>query len=250
MGSPARSGVEGQVADGASGSAFAVREVRVGRARAFGPQGQPSAIFKSPVRGSALLTSTGIEGDEVGDPRHHGGIDKAVHAYPVEHYAAWRDELPDLSERLVAGAFGENLVIEGVTEAHVCLGDHWQVGRARLELSQARQPCWKLNVRFDRSDMARRVQRTGRTGWYFRVLEPGALVAGDRGQLAERPYPEWPLTRVSQVLYHNVLDLDALRALVSLPGLPASWKGLVERRLARREVEDWTARVQTPTQGR
>src|SRR5690606_28558955 len=135
-----------------------------GRARAFGPQGQRSAIDKAPVDGPALVTVTGLVGDEQADRKHHGGPDKAVHAYAVAHYPAWIAELPAAAGALRPGGFGENLVVDGVTEADVCLGDRWRIGPVLLEVSQGRQPCWKLNVRFGQPDMARRVQTSGRTG--------------------------------------------------------------------------------------
>lgn len=227
-------------------TAFQVIEVRVGRARAFGPRGQPSAIDKAPVDGPVLVTADGLVGDEQGDPRHHGGPDKAVHAYAFAHYAAWASELPDAADRFRAGAFGENLVLEGVTEANVCMGDRWQIGAVLLEVSQGRQPCWKLNVRFGRSDMARRVQRSGRTGWYFRVLEAGSVAAGARGVLVARRHPDWPLSRVAQVLYRDVLDRASLECIAALPGLPESWRRLAQRRIETGEVEDWAPRVETP----
>src|SRR5690606_21570785 len=103
----------------------------------------------------------GLEGDEQGDPRVHGGVDKAVHHYPFEHYAAWRAELGDLPVLAAPGAFGENLCSTGLDEDSVCLADRYALGDAVLEVSQGRQPCWKLNDRFGVRDMARRVQDSG-----------------------------------------------------------------------------------------
>jgi MOSC domain-containing protein YiiM len=137
-------------------------------------------------------------------------------------------------------------VVEGVTEADVCLGDHWRLGTALLVVSQGRQPCWKLNVRFGRDDMARRVQLTGRSGWYLRVLESGTLAAGQIARLVDRPHLEWPITRVSHLLYHAPLDAGALSAFAGLPGLPDGWRRLAERRLATRRIEDWRQRIDTP----
>lgn len=228
---------------------FRIRELRLGQPKPFGPQGQPSAIDKVPAAGPVMATTQGLDGDAQGDTRRHGGPDKAVHAYTDAHYARWAAEMPEAAVRLFPGAFGENLVVEGATEADICLGDRWRIGAALLEVSQARQPCWKLNLRVDVPDMALRVQRSGRTGWYFRVLDAGALAAGDTATLVARPNPDWPLARVSRVLYRDTLDLDALAALAALPGLPESWRKLAERRLATRRVEDWQPRLETPQQG-
>ncbi len=225
---------------------FSVIEIRVGRPRPFGPRGEPSAIDKAPADGPLLAAATGLAGDEQGDPRHHGGPDKALHAYAAAHYPDWRRELPELAQRFRPGAFGENLVVAGVTEAGVCLGDRFRLGGALIELSQGRQPCWKLNVRFGRPDMARLVQETGRAGWYFRVIEPGEIAAGEVAALEARPNPGWPLARVSRLLYHDRMNRTDLAAFAALPGLTPSWRRLAEARLARGLTEDWSSRIDTP----
>src|SRR5690606_26325916 len=175
-----------------------------------------------------------------GDLRVHGGPDKAVHHYAHAHYPLWRAELGALPVLAAPGAFGENLASSGLTEQHLCLGDQVRVGSVLLEVSQSRQPCWKLNDHFAVPDMARRVQQTGRTGWYYRVLQAGTLQAGDAITLVARPWPQWPLARVIDVLYHQPFDAAVLQALAALPLTP-SWRRLVEGRLARGHVEDWGA---------
>ncbi|WP_297972580.1 MOSC domain-containing protein [uncultured Amaricoccus sp.] len=225
---------------------FSVIELRVGTALPFGPRGQPSAIDKQPLAGPAMAGTTGIEGDAQGDPRHHGGPDKAIHAYAAAHYPLWRREFPEVADRFRPGGFGENLVVAGVTEAEVCLGDRFRLGGALLELSQGRQPCWKLNLRFGRPDMARLVQETGRSGWYFRVLEPGPVAAGQEARLAARPNPGWSLARVSRLLYHDRMNRADLLAFAALPGLTPSWRRLADARLASGRTEDWSSRVDTP----
>ena len=226
--------------------AFSVREVRVGRARSFGPKGQPSAIDKQAVPGRVMATVTGLAGDEQGDTRRHGGPDKAIHVYPAAHYPRWRGEMPELGARLRPGGFGENLVVDGVTEGQVCLGDRFRLGGALVEVSQGRQPCWKLNLRFGRPDMARLVQATGRCGWYFRVLAPGEIGAGDGAELEARPNPEWTLAKVWELLYRDRLNREELAAFAALRGLPAGWRRLAEARLASGRTEDWSARLETP----
>lgn len=222
-----------------------VHRVQVGRVRPFGPR--QSAIVKELVACAVRVTARGLDGDEHADLVHHGGPDKAVHAYPLAHYATWAADLP--SDGMEVGAFGENLTVAGVTEADICLGDRWRVGEVLLEVSQARQPCWKLNVRFGVPDMARRVQASGRTGWYFRVLEEGSVAQGARGSLTSRPQPDWPLTRVARVLYRDLHDRAALAELAAMPGIPEGWRELARRRLASGQVEDWTPRVETPRPG-
>lgn len=224
---------------------FSVLEVRVGRIKPLGPKGAPSAIDKRPLAGAVMASSDGLAGDEHGDPRHHGGPDKAIHAYPAGHYPLWRAELPDEADGFRPGAFGENLVVD-ITEAAICLGDRFRLGAALLEVSQGRQPCWKLNLRLGRADMARLVQETGRSGWYFRVLEPGAIRAGDTAALEARPNPDWTLARVTRLLYRDRRNRAELAAFAALPGLPESWRRLAENRLAQGAVEDWSSRIDTP----
>ena len=223
-----------------------VTQVRLGRARPFGPQGQLSAIAKGAATGGQAFGPLGLSGDEQADTAHHGGLDKAIHAYPAVHYAAWATEVPELEGLPVPGAFGENLVVEALTEADICLGDIFALGSGVVQVSQSRQPCWKLNHRFGRPDMARLVQDSGRTGWYFRVLEDGSVTAGAELRLMERRHSDWPLSRVHRLLYRDGIDAAALATFAALPGLPPSWRNLAERRLASGRVEDWSARLRTP----
>lgn len=221
--------------------------VRIGRALPFGPNGEPSAIDKHPVARPLMLTVSGFEGDEQGDRRHHGGPEKAVHHYPEAHYAAWRREFPERhAHTFRAGAFGENLVSAGLTEANVCVGDVFRLGAALIQVSQARQPCWKLNLRFGIPDMSRRVQDSGRTGWYYRVLEQGMVAPDAEILLLDRPCPDWTLARLLQHLYLDPLNMEVLTRMTALKALPASWRELARRRLETGVLEDWTHRLVTP----
>ena len=214
-----------------------------GRAVPYTRPGTCSGINKQVVAGPVAVGALGLAGDEQGDTRAHGGPDKAVHHYAFEHYVPWRAELGALPVLSQPGAFGENLSTHGVTESNLCLGDRVRIGSVLLEVSQSRQPCWRLNDRFGLPDMARRVQQTSRTGWYYRVLEPGTLQAGDALLLVARPWGEWPLSRLIDVLYHQPLDAGVLQAMSALPLTP-SWRRLVDARLARGQVEDWSARME------
>lgn len=225
---------------------FHVSQVRVGHVGPLGAEPIPSGIRKYSVAGPIAAAACGLDGDEQGDRRNHGGPDKAIHAYAAAHYPAWRNDLPELAAEFQPGAFGENLVVHGAVEADICLGDQWALGEALLEVSQARQPCWRLNLRFQQPDMARRVQESGRTGWYFRVLEPGNIAPGQTARLVERPHPDWSLDRVWTLLYLDRDNRAALTAFAALPRLPERWRNMAEARLANGRTEDWTRRLETP----
>jgi len=216
-----------------------------GRAQPYTRPGSRSAIDKQPLAGPVSIGELGFAGDEQGDPRVHGGPDKAIHHYAFDHYAAWRDELGATPLLEVPGAFGENISTRGLDEDGVCLGDRFRLGTALVEVSQGRQPCWKLNDRFGVPDMARRVQSSGRTGWYYRVLQPGVAHAGDALRLDARPYPAWTLRRLGMLLFGRVLAREALEPALQLPLVP-SWRKLLERRLQSQEVEDWSRRIDGP----
>lgn len=221
--------------------------VRVGKARPFGPRRQPSGIDKAPCSTRVYASTSGLSGDEQGDRRHHGGAEKAIHHYAFEHYAAWKQELPDRRQHFDRpGTFGENFSSLGMTEASVCIGDVYRVGSAVLEVSQARQPCWKLHVRTGVPDMAVTVQDTGRTGWYYRVLKPGWVRAGDTVLRLNRPHPEWSLRRVLHCLYVDRLNRAALTEIAGLRAPAPSWRRLAEARLQRNVVEDWSSRLSFP----
>jgi MOSC domain-containing protein YiiM len=225
-----------------------VDTVLIGLVGPFGPKGVPSGIDKRPLAGAVLVTALGLSGDGQGDPKHHGGPEKALHHYAYDHYPAWRAELAEISTQAgpvlsAPGAFGENLSTTGLTEADVCIGDRFRLGAALVEVSQARQPCWKLNHRFGHAGMSRAVQQSLRTGWYYRVLEEGELRAGDALTLASRPYPAWSLARLLRVLYVDRLDYAALAEMAELPPLAESWRKLARQRVAKHEVEDMEKRL-------
>jgi MOSC domain-containing protein YiiM len=153
--------------------------VQVGVPRVVLRDGEEVAtgIFKMPVQERILMRTLNLDGDRQADLSVHGGRDKAVYAYPSEHYAFWKRELPGVE--LPWGSFGENLTTEGLLEANVHLGDRFQIGTAEIAVTQPRLPCFKLNLKFRRDDMAKRLLASRRTGFYFRVLREGEIGAGD-----------------------------------------------------------------------
>lgn len=215
-----------------------------GRVAALDDSGRTSAIAKQPVSGPQRLGPEGLAADEQADRRVHGGPDKAIHHYPAEHYPLWQDDLGPLPLLDRPGAFGENIAAAGFTERDVAVGDIFSLGTALLQVSQGRQPCWKLNHRFGLADMARRVQATGRTGWYYRVLRPGVVEPGDPLERIDRPAPEWTLHRLWTALYVERMNLDELRAIAELDFLAEGWRRHAARRVASGKVEDWSKRLE------
>ncbi|ABL69537.1 MOSC domain-containing protein [Paracoccus denitrificans] len=202
-----------------------------------------SGIGKTAVTHPLRLGPEGFEGDEQADRRVHGGIEKAVHHYSLDHYSDWRAELGDLQALTAPGGFGENISTAGLTEEEVAVGDTFRLGGALIQVSQGRQPCWKLNHRFGVADMARRVQQTGRTGWYYRVLQTGTVAPGDRLELIGRLAPDWTLRRLWHALYVDRMNLVELEGIAALDVLAEGWRKYAVRRLESHRVEDWSARL-------
>lgn len=223
--------------------AIPVAAILTGTVAPLGPRAVASGIAKRPIEGRVWVGREGLAGDEQGDHRHHGGPEKALHQYPFEHYARWTEEIEQQSLLSDPGAFGENLSTTGLTEAEVAIGDIFRLGGATIQVSQGRQPCWKLNLRFGVPDMARRVQESGRTGWYYRVIEEGHVASGDNLALIDRVSPAWTIERLWRTLYVDTMNLGELAAMAALPHLPESWRGYAARRLASRKVEDWSQRL-------
>lgn len=219
-----------------------VRQVLIGQAEALLRPGVLSAIAKRPLQQPVTVGALGLAGDEQADRSVHGGQDKAVHLYTWAHYNAWRQELPACRLLNEAGAFGENFSVVDIDESCVCIADRWRVGSAVLEVSQGRQPCWKLNLRFGVDDMAARVQRSMRAGWYCRVVQPGVVVAGDVMELLDRPHPLWTVARLLALIRDRECGRDMLEEVLALPLTP-SWRKLFLRRMEQGSAENWGPRM-------
>jgi MOSC domain-containing protein YiiM len=190
-----------------------------------------TGFFKTPIEGPVFAGTTNLEGDGQADLENHGGVDKAVLAYSADHYPKWRRELgmPDMPH----GAFGENLTIAGLSEEAVCIGDIFGIGTARFEVSQPRQPCWKLARRWRMHELLDMVIRNGRSGWYFRVVEPGLIGKQMPVTLLDRPNPEWSIARANEILYRHQTDLALARQLAAVPRLAESWSEELRERADR-----------------
>jgi len=209
-----------------------VESIRIGRVRTSGDpsardlthRGWTTGFYKMPVEGKVEVGTLGLVGDEVADTLHHGGPDKALLCYAASHYPFWADEYPELTGGISAGALGENLTITGAAEADVCIGDRFRLGSCRLQVSQPRQPCWKISRRWGIKTFTKRVTQTGRTGWYLRVLTPGRICAGQQLELIDRPHPTWTVARANDLMFGREADRLAVTELMQLGPLAESWK--------------------------
>lgn len=188
-----------------------------------------SAIFKTVEEGAVRLTRTGFVGDDVADKKNHGGPEKAVFAYPVSHYESWQREL---DAEIEIGGNGENFAVMHMDESTVCIGDTYKVGSATIQVSQPRRPCWKPARRHNVLDLALRIQKTGRTGWYFRVIEEGQVASGDVFQLISRPHPDWSIEACNEVMYNQQDNIGLNESLASLELLAENWKTTIRKRLS------------------
>jgi len=212
--------------------------IQVGLPRCLGQDGAEESMdrpwttgfIKEPVFGAVWLGSTNLDGDGQADLVHHGGPDKGVLAYSAEHYPGWRLSMNNPS--LAFGAFGENFTVHGLTEADVCIGDTWRVGDVVcVQVSQPRQPCWKLARRWRIKSLALQVQETGRTGWYFRVLNEGLVSADMSLLLLDRPHPKWTVAQANRVMHQDKQDDAAALELAAVPLLSESWRTTLTRRV-------------------
>lgn len=193
--------------------------VRTGKIRPLGGVSLKSAINKSRRQGKVQVTDVGLVGDEQ-QYVLHGGVDKALHQYCAAHYDTWNSEIPDRAHLFKIGGFGENLSTVNFTEDNLCIGDKLRIGdEVIVQISEPRQPCYKLNHRFEFKKASIMTQKSGRTGWYLRVLKEGYIQEGDRMELIERINPKWSISRVQKFLYRDVSNHDALVELSELPSL-------------------------------
>jgi len=202
-----------------------VLSIQCGKAEPFRGADEASAIAKQPVEGRVRVHRLGLEGDAQADLSVHGGPDKAIHHYAHDHYHFWREVLGPHPLLVRYGAFGENVSTKGVTETQVCIGDRFRLGTALVEVSQGRQPCWKLDHRFGSNLVLSTVVTSRRTGWYYRVLEEGDVEAGDTLELLDRPWPDWTVERTFGLLVagDHKQDREGLEALGEVTVLAEPW---------------------------
>lgn len=187
-----------------------------------------TSIFKTPVDRRLKVTTLNFEGDQQSDLTVHGGVDKAVYAYPSEHYQAWRDELPGVE--FPPAVFGENLTTEGLRE-DVRIGDRFRIGSAEFVVTQPRLPCFKLGIRFGRMDMLKRMIRNGRTGFYFAVAVEGEVGPGDAIEPIARGEDDLTVADILALYTDGAKDRERLLRATRSQHLSASWKDYFLKRL-------------------
>ncbi|MEF2964219.1 MOSC domain-containing protein [Paenibacillus sp. M1] len=193
-----------------------------------------SGIFKSPVNGPLFLSLLNLDGDGQADLVHHGGRDKAVCVYCYEHYPYWEEQL---HRRLESGAFGENLTIRGITEQEVRIGDTFQFGEAVVQVSQPRQPCYKISARYGVPDMQLKVQETGFTGFYFRVLKEGNVSKSDSLILISHHPKAVTIADANRVMFGKDVPAEEIQKILDVDALSESWRDTLSKRLDRLESD-------------
>jgi MOSC domain-containing protein YiiM len=187
-----------------------------------------TSIFKMPVTGGIRVRTLNLDGDKQSDLSVHGGIDKAVYAYPSEHYAFWHEQLPGVE--LPWGAFGENLTTEGLDE-QIRIGDRVRIGSTELIVTQPRMPCFKLGIRFKDPTIIKRFLQSGRTGFYFSVAVEGEVSAGDTIELIRRDQNSLTVADIASLYATDAANQETLRRASELPSLPAAWRDYFRKRL-------------------
>jgi MOSC domain-containing protein YiiM len=186
--------------------------------------GEPVAtgIFKEPLTGPVMLRTLNLDGDRQADLTVHGGVSKAVYAYPSEHYEFWKSELPEM--KLPYGMFGENFTTQGLFEDDINVGDRFRAGEAELMATEPRLPCYKLGIKFDRPDILRRFLKSRRTGFYFAVVKEGTVEAGNEIELLSRDPNNVTIADITRLYAFEKADFDTMRRAEKLAALSESWR--------------------------
>ncbi|NTS75793.1 MOSC domain-containing protein [Catenovulum sp. SM1970] len=203
--------------------------------------GLTTAIDKSLIEQPIYLSYSGFADDECADTRHHGGAERALHQYPSEHYTYWQQTYG--GNLWQVSGMGENISSQGMLESDVFIGDRYQFGQAVIEVSQPRSPCFKLNKRWQVDGLALAMQQNHKTGWLYRVIEPGLVEPDQQLELIERPKQAMSVQQTSHAFFSTPLEQAALEALLAQSRLSVSWREKVDKRLSAGIVENWQIRL-------
>lgn len=207
--------------------------VNIGFPRVVVNNGDPvsTGIFKEPVAGRVMLRTLNLDGDRQADLSVHGGPSKAVYVYPSEHYGYWKNELPEM--KLPWGMFGENFTTAGLFESELNIGDKFRIGSAMAMVTEPRMPCYKLAIRFGRSDMVKRFLASERTGFYLAVLQEGEVGAGDPIELIEKSADSLTVSDITALYTHEKHNVGLLRRAIEIATLPESWRSYFQHQVAK-----------------
>ncbi|WP_211664963.1 MOSC domain-containing protein [Litorilituus lipolyticus] len=206
-------------------------------------KGLTTAIKKSLVQNRVYLSLNGIDGDHCADTKHHGGFERALHQYPMEHYQYWQSQFPESKLLFKASAMGENISSAGMTEHNVYIGDQFQLGEAIIEVSQPRSPCFKLSRFLAVEGFAEKVQETNRCGWLYRVITPGYVDLNANLTLLRRAENSLSVYQVANIFFNDPTNKEALLQIAELSHLSQHWKDYVHKRLETGNIENWQARL-------
>ena len=208
-----------------------ILSVNVGLPREVTWQGKvvTTGIFKEPIKAPVMMRTLNLDGDQQADLTVHGGASKAVYAYPSEHYAFWRAELPGMD--LPWGMFGENFTTEGLLEEAVYIGDRFQIGETEVMVTEPRMPCYKLGIKFGRADIIKRFLASRRTGFYFAVVREGMVSAGNALKLIGHEQQEISVADITRLYAFEKHDVKSLRRAIEVEALAESWKGYFRHQL-------------------
>lgn len=181
-----------------------------------------TSIFKEPIEGRIMLRTLNLDGDEQADLAVHGGPNKAIYAYPIEHYVFWREVFPSME--MPYGMFGENFTIEGLMESEVSVGDTFEIGSSKVMATQPRMPCYKLGIKFGRMDIVKKFLASGRSGIYFKVLEEGEVSAGDLIVQIEKDINQVAISDIVRLYGSDRKDITMMRRAIKVEALPEGWK--------------------------
>jgi MOSC domain-containing protein YiiM len=211
--------------------------LNVGRPRLVMRNDEPvsTGIFKEPVTGRVMLRTLNLDGDRQADLTVHGGPQKAVYLYPSEHYAFWKQELPEMN--LPWGMFGENFTAAGLLETETHIGDRFRIGAAEVMVTQPRMPCYKLGIRFGRTDIIKRFLLSERSGFYFSVLKEGEVGVGDEIQLMQKNTSGVRVVEITRLYSSDKNNVDLLQRAIATEALPDNWREYFRKRIENLDQE-------------
>ncbi|MBV1931655.1 MAG: MOSC domain-containing protein [Porticoccaceae bacterium] len=206
-----------------------VQALYAGKAQILEPSGDQTGIFKTLIT-RAHVGRLGIDGDVQVDKRYHGGSDKALHQFAIGSYGRIIEQFPDLADKAIPGSIGENLSVAGMDEYSVCIGDIYCLGKVLVQVSEPRQPCWKINAKYGVEQLTEYIDQQGMAGWYYRVLEVGGVRIGDEVTLLERPNETITINYFNQIKGQQRPEPEALARLINAEGLAVSLKESLQAR--------------------